>query len=157
MSVAFRRDSDEEHLEPKFELPLPPGPNLVTEAGLALIAARVAELEAIVPEVSDEDERKRLKRDLRYWRSRLATAELAPLPSGERVEFGCRVEFCLNGMARAIAIVGHDEADPANARLAFTAPLARAIMGAEVGDLVDFNGVDEAIEVTGITSSTNSA
>jgi hypothetical protein len=24
MSVAFRRDGDEEHLEPKFELPIPP-------------------------------------------------------------------------------------------------------------------------------------
>ena len=30
MSVAFRRESDEEHLEPKFELPIPPGPNYVT-------------------------------------------------------------------------------------------------------------------------------
>ena len=37
MSVAFRRDSDEEHLEPKFELPVPVGPNLVTARGLALI------------------------------------------------------------------------------------------------------------------------
>ena len=45
MSVAFRRESDEEHLEPKFELPVPPGPNFVTPAGLALIEARVAELE----------------------------------------------------------------------------------------------------------------
>ena len=27
MSVAFRRESDEEHLEPIFEIPLPPGPN----------------------------------------------------------------------------------------------------------------------------------
>ena len=34
MSVAFRRDSDEEHLEPKFELPIPAGPNLVTLRGL---------------------------------------------------------------------------------------------------------------------------
>ena len=41
MSVAFRRESDEEHLEPKFELPIPPGPNLVTARGLALIAVLV--------------------------------------------------------------------------------------------------------------------
>jgi hypothetical protein len=26
MSVAFRRESDDEHMEPKFELPIPPGP-----------------------------------------------------------------------------------------------------------------------------------
>ncbi|MGZ3172811.1 MAG: GreA/GreB family elongation factor, partial [Croceibacterium sp.] len=45
MSVAFRRDSDEEHLEPKFELPIPPGPNLVTARGLQMIGDRIAELE----------------------------------------------------------------------------------------------------------------
>ena len=37
MSVAFRRESDEEHKEPRFELPIPPGPNLVTAAGLATV------------------------------------------------------------------------------------------------------------------------
>ena len=39
MSVAFRRESDEEHLEPKFELPIPPGPNLVTPRGAELTRA----------------------------------------------------------------------------------------------------------------------
>ena len=34
MSVAFRRESDEEHKEPRFEIPIPVGPNLVTPAGL---------------------------------------------------------------------------------------------------------------------------
>ena len=46
MSVAFRRDGDDEHLEPKFELPLPPGPNLVTARGLAQIDGKVDGLEA---------------------------------------------------------------------------------------------------------------
>jgi hypothetical protein len=45
MSVAFRREGDEEHLEPKYELPIPPGPNLVTARGAAQIAAKVVELE----------------------------------------------------------------------------------------------------------------
>ena len=36
MSVAFRRESDEEHLEPKFEIPIPVGPNLVTARGARL-------------------------------------------------------------------------------------------------------------------------
>ena len=35
VSVAFRRESDEEHLEPKFERPIPPGANLVTARGAA--------------------------------------------------------------------------------------------------------------------------
>ena len=46
MSVAFRRESDDEHLEPKFELPIPPGPNLVTPAGRVLIEDRIRTLEA---------------------------------------------------------------------------------------------------------------
>lgn len=144
MSVAFRRESDEEHLEPKFEVPIPPGPNLVTAAGFALIGERVAALEGQADDAA--------KRDLRYWKARLATAQVQPVPSGETVEFGCRVRFMLNGKPREIAIVGSDEADPAQGRLAFTAPLARALIGAGAGEFVDFNGQDEAIEVLAITS-----
>ena len=44
MSVAFRRESDEEHKEPRFELPIPPGPNLVTARGLVQTEAKVAAL-----------------------------------------------------------------------------------------------------------------
>lgn len=150
MSVAFRRESDEEHLEPKFEIPLPPGPNLVTPRGLALIEARVAELEAALPALSDEDARKAAQRDLRYWRTRLATAELGKPGAGETVGFGCRVELLMNGKPRTIELVGHDEADPASGMLAFTAPLARAVMGAEVGELVDFGGKAGTVEVVGI-------
>ena len=51
MSVAFRRESDDEHLEPTFELPIPPGPNRVTPRGLALIAERLAACEAQVAEL----------------------------------------------------------------------------------------------------------
>ena len=150
MSVAFRRESDEEHLEPRFELPIPPGPNLVTPRGLALIGARVAELEAGLPALSDEAERKAAQRDLRYWRTRLATAELTEAGSCEVVGFGCRVELKVNGKPRTIELVGHDEADPASGKLAFTAPLARAVMGAEVGELVDFGEKEGAVEVVGI-------
>lgn len=151
MSVAFRRESDEEHLEPKFELPIPAGPNLVTAAGLAQIAARVDEIEAGLPALTDDDAKKAARRDLKYWRQRLATAELVPVPKGDKVEFGCQVRFALAGKEREITIVGHDEADAAAARVAFTAPLARAMMGAEAGDFADFNGKDEAIEVLEIS------
>ena len=84
MSVAFRRDSDEEHLEPKFELPIPPGPNLVTPRGLALIEARNAELQTAIAAAAPE-QLPELQRDLRYWRARLTAAQLAPAPSGEIV------------------------------------------------------------------------
>ncbi len=54
MSVAFRREGDDEHLEPKFELPIPVGPNLVTARGLRLIKERVATLQAEVAALTDE-------------------------------------------------------------------------------------------------------
>lgn len=153
MSVAFRRESDEEHLEPKFELPIPPGPNLVTPRGLALIEARVAELDALIPALTDEEAIKAARRDLRYWHTRKATAELAPAPDGEVVEFGCTVTFRLGGKERSISIVGDDEADPAAGLIAFSAPLVRAMLQAEPGDLVAFGGKPEAIEIIAVAPS----
>ncbi|WP_423607013.1 GreA/GreB family elongation factor [Sphingomonas sp. MS122] len=147
MSVAFRRESDEAHKEPRFELPIPPGPNLVTARGLALIDARVAELEAAAAAATDEEAREALRRDLRYWHTRQTTAELAPVPGDDLVAIGSRVRFRLNGRERRIDIVGHDEAEPAADRIAFQAPLAAAMLGAEPGERVDFNGRAEAIEV----------
>lgn len=150
MSVAFRRESDDEHLEPKFELPIPPGPNLVTERGLALIVARVEALEAQLAGLSDETEIKRVKRDLRYWGTRQATAQVMPQPEGAAVAFGSTVRFSLNGKERTVTLVGDDEADPAVGLLSFTAPLSRALLGAEAGDELDFGGRDGAIDVLAV-------
>lgn len=147
MSVAFRRESDDEHLEPTFEIPIPPGPNLVTARGLALIAGKVAELEATLLLLTDEAEVKKVRRELRYWSTRQATAQLVPAPGGETVEFGCAVTFALRGKAKTITIVGDDEADPAAGLVSFSAPLSRAMMGAEEGDFVDFAGEADAIEI----------
>lgn len=153
MSVAFRRDGDEEHLEPKFDIPIPPGANLVTARGMALIAARVAELETALPVLTDEAERTKMSRDLRYWRVRLATAEPVAVPRGDVVAFGCRVIFLQNGKQRSIDIVGHDEADPARGQLSFLAPLCRAMLGAEAGEYVDFGGKDAALEIIAVAPS----
>ncbi len=150
MSVAFRRDCDEEHLEPRFELPIPPGPNLVTPRGYALIAARVAELETSLSSNAGEDERKALLRDARYWRSRLTSAQVAPAPSGDTVAIGTRVTITRDGQTRTFEIVGHDESDPASDRISFTSPLARALLGAEVGQICDFPNSDQPITVNAI-------
>lgn len=150
MSVAFRRESDEEHKEPRFELPLPAGPNLVTARGPALLAAKVAALEAAVAAESDEEARKLLQRELRYWHTRQSTAEVAPLPEDGTAGIGTRVRIRLAGKARTIELVGHDEADPSADRIAFQAPLAHALIGAEAGERIDFNGKAEAIEILAI-------
>ncbi|MFT4028101.1 MAG: GreA/GreB family elongation factor [Novosphingobium sp.] len=148
MSVAFRREGDDEHLEPKFELPIPPGPNLVTARGLALIGQRVAELEHRIAGLAPDDPGlAAARRDLRYWHTRQTTAELQPIASGKTAEFGTRVTFTLKGKRRALSIVGDDEADPAGGLIAFSAPLSRALIGGEVGDILPFADDDEAIEV----------
>jgi transcription elongation GreA/GreB family factor len=143
MSVAFRRESDEEHLEPKFELPLPTGPNLMTSAGPALVAARLARLEEAIA-ASDAPEP--LQRELRYWKTRAATAEVASMPADGTAGIGSRVRFRLNDAERVLIIVGHDEADGVE-RIAFAAPLAHALIGAEAGDFADFQGRADAIEI----------
>ena len=150
MSVAFRRDCDEEHLEPKFELPIPPGPNLVTRRGFRLIERRADELEQALAGKLDEEQRKILLRDARYWRSRLASAQLAPVSSGDRVAIGTQVRFDQGGEERLLAIVGHDESDPAAHRLSFLAPLARALLGSEVGEEVDLPGVAQPVTIIAI-------
>ena len=153
MSVAFRRESDEEHLEPKFELPIPPGPNLVTGRGLTLIEARNAEIEAALAAELTEDERKKLLRDARYWRHRLASAQLASRPDGTTVAIGTRVTIDRGGVRRTMEIVGHDESDPAADRIAFSAPLARALLGADVGEEIDLPGAPDPITVVAIDVS----
>jgi transcription elongation GreA/GreB family factor len=147
MSVAFRRESDEEHKEPRFEIPLPAGPNLVTARGLAMIEAKVTELEAAIAAEAEDEAREVLKRELRYWNTRRTTAEIAPAPEDDMVGIGSRVRIRLGGKERVIDVVGHDEADPHADRLAFSAPLAHALLGAEAGERVDFNGRAEAIEI----------
>ena len=150
MSVAFRREGDDEHKEPRFEIPIPPGPNWVTPRGLELIAAKLAELEAAPRGIDTPAEPDPISRELRYWRTRMATAELAPVPKAGRIGIGSRVDFTLNGQSRSIAIVGDDEADPAANLLSFHAPLSRALIDAEVGDILDFGGKAGAIEITAI-------
>lgn len=154
MSVAFRRESDEEHLEPKFELPIPPGPNLVTPRGAELTRAKVAEVEAALAAAAEEEDRTRLQRELRYWNTRAATAELAPAPAEDEVGIGSVVTIRLNGQAKTLTIVGHDEADPAHDRIAYAAPLARALMGAMAGEMVAFGGKADAVEILDVSQPT---
>lgn len=146
MSVAFRRDCDEEHLEPKFERPIPIGPNLVTAHGRTLIDDRIDSFENKLVGLSEEDA-KPVHRDLRYWKTRRATAvETAP-PADGSIGFGSIVDIRLNGTSRTIHIVGDDEANPKVDHIAFSSPLARALIGAEVGEAMPFHGREDAIEI----------
>lgn len=147
MSVAFRRESDEEHKEPRFERPIPAGPNYVTRRGLKLIAARIAELEAKLAVTSEESEREGIARDLRYWHTRQVTAIETPAPPADEVAFGSRLRVRIGTAERTLQIVGDDEADPVTGRIPFSAPLARALVGAAAGDRIDFGAGVEVLEI----------
>jgi len=149
VSVAFRRESDEEHLEPRFERPLPPGPNYVTAHGPALIAARIAALEAELT-AATEPQAEAIRRDLRYWATRRATAEVVAPPADGTAGIGTLVRVRLNGRTRTVAVVGDDEAEPGADRLAFSAPLARCLIGSGAGDILDFAGRSDALEILSV-------
>jgi len=142
MSRAFVKDADGAPPELLPELPVSTAPNLVTPRGLRAIEEKVAELEALLHQVGDEVEVMRLRRDLRYWRGRRATAQVTVSP-GDVVGFGTRVRF-RRGKApeRTIEVVGEDEAEPTAGRIAYIAPIAHAMMGAEPGDVMKM-GEDE--------------
>jgi hypothetical protein len=150
MSVAFRRESDEEHLEPKFELPIPLGRNLVTPRGLQLIRERVDALEAAA---AGEPTPKRASR------SNATCATGAPASPPPRSPASCRGhcryryegDLPLRRSRAHLAIVGHDEADPDAGLIAFSAPLAAALVGLEAGEFADFNGKEDAIELLAVT------
>lgn len=140
MSRAFVRERDGEEPEPLPELPVSDAPNLVTARGLALIEERLADLQQALAAEGEEGARARLARELRYWSARLATARLtAPDPAEPVLQFGCTARLRdADGSEMAIRIVGEDEADPASGRIAYTAPLARAVLGLEAGEEAEF-------------------
>lgn len=152
MSVAFRRESDDEHMEPKYELPIPVGPNLVTPRGLRLLTERLATLENELATLTEEEARKKLMTKIRYFGTRKATAEVQPAPPDNIIGIGSLVRFSLDGKERSLTIVGHDEAAPKEGLIAFSAPLGRALMNAEVGDCVNFQGREDAIEILSATA-----
>jgi transcription elongation factor GreB len=125
--------------------PLPDGvPNYVSTRGLALLKAELAALaseRAELERLPEGPERGRALGVLAQRRAaleaRIASAELvAPPPAAERdvVRFGAHVRVRTADGERGYQIVGVDEADASQGRIAFVSPLARALVGRGVGD-----------------------
>jgi transcription elongation GreA/GreB family factor len=142
MSRAFVKEPDgSDAYEELPDRPISPHPNLVTPEGLALIEDTVAQLNkerARAQAANDRAVLARVMRDLRYWLVRRATARVAPAPSGEaEVQFGSTVTLARDdGRRQTYRIVGEDEANPTRGTLSHASPLARALLGKRVGDVV---------------------
>ena len=140
MSRAFVKEDDQVGAAPLPDRPISPGRNLVTRRGLRLIERRIAQYQGDLARASAAGDREaigRASRELRYWSARLDTAEVVePDPEVGRVVFGTTVTVRREGGTEAsFRIVGEDEADPASGRIAWTAPVAQALLGSEPGDL----------------------
>jgi len=140
MSRAFVKEDDGSRPEVLPDLPVSPLPNLVTPRGLRLISERIAAIETALAAAPDESQTPRLRRDLRYWSLRHATARLtAPDPADPAVQFGSRVTYRTeDGVTHTVTLTGEDEADPPAGRIAWAAPIARALTGATAGSSVEF-------------------
>ena len=104
--------------------------------------------------------RKRLReidRKLSYLSRIMKAAKVvdpAAQEARDQVRFGATIELAdEDDNRRTVTIVGDDESDAASARIGWSAPLARALIGARVGDerIVRLPGGEKSYEVMAIS------
>lgn len=177
MSRAFVKEDDSGEapiIPPRAALP-PGTPNYVTPHGLELLRSELQELEQQRSEAGarqeDDAERRRqlaiIQGKISALNQRIATAKVIDPRSqpSEEVRFGATVKLRNRGRQttdrrpvrqlakdRTFTIVGVDEASVAEGRVAFVAPIARAVLGASLGQTVKLRlgRTEEELEVVGI-------
>lgn len=145
MSRAFVKEDAE--ADAKIVLPDKPissHPNYVTPRGLRQLQRfhrdATLELEQLAGDRSgDARQRKaQLERDIRYLKARIESAiPVEPEASTAAVRFGATVTVLdEEDVERRLTIVGEDEVDIGRGQISWVSPLARALQGATVGDVV---------------------
>jgi transcription elongation GreA/GreB family factor len=155
MAVAFTKEEDYESQAADLpDRPISAHPNLVTATGLATVEAELAAARAAYAAAQaqggvsqDRTAMARATRDLRYWSSRRASAQLTePAADADTVQFGRTVEIEReDGRKQTFRIVGEDEAEPARGSISYVSPLAAAMLGKTVGDVVTVNEAEVEI------------
>lgn len=146
MSRAFVKGDDSDLSGEELpERPISPHPNYVTQEGLAQLRGRYDDLVSqhatlkAAAEAFDKPRLTAIDRDLRYFSQRLESAILVD-PRNEpqdEVHFGATVRAeDPHGHVHRFKIVGEDEADVGTGKVSWLSPLAKALMGARVGDTV---------------------
>ncbi len=146
MSRAFVKEGDGA-LDPLPDLPRSAHPNLVTPAALAARQARLVALQARLhalrtrPDRLDRLPEAAAERDIRHAEARLRGVIVIDTSRHDlsEVAFGLAVTVkTADGSTSTWTITGEDEADAARHRIAPHSPLARALLGAAVGDEVQW-------------------
>lgn len=142
MSSAFTRENDEtESIDDIVDRPVSPHRNLVTPEGLAQIEREMEAARVALAKAEHDRSRRAIAiaaRELNYWSARRANAELVEhIDDTSEARFGHTVTVkSVSGKTHTFKIVGEDEADPAKGLIPHVAPLAKTLMGKEVGDSV---------------------
>lgn len=163
MSRGFVKEDDQEEapiIPPRAALPAGET-NYVTPNGLKELKEEEEKLieERANLDKENETERRRAQAvidgNLKLLRERISTARvLDPKEQPEdEVRFGALVELKQNGNIQKFQIVGVDEADVKKQKIAFVAPIAKAVTGKKVGDKIDFKLGEETrkLEILKIT------
>jgi transcription elongation factor GreB len=167
MSKAFTRESDGQDDEDGEADALPPQvKNYVTPAGMTALQEEFRQLlygerPQIVEMVSwaagngDRSENGDYQR-VRYLTKRIESAEVVDperQKTRDQVFFGAAVEYARkDGTHQKVTIVGIDEAQGAHGKISWLSPVARALMKAHVGDVIEFRTPSgrETVEVLSI-------
>lgn len=159
MNKAFTRETDDAPPPPPQEWSVSTELNLVTPRGAQLIKEQIAEIEKkhaaeVNPAVKSE-----LRRDIRYWLARQSSMQIVPENRNKNtVSFGSRVTIRRGTAEVTLRIVGEDESDPKAGLISWRAPLARALDGSKVGEVVDLKvGPGETVTILAIFGNENSA
>ena len=163
MSRGFVKEGDQEEpikIPPRAALP-DTEVNYVTPEGkeLLLEEKEILERQKKSLNIEDETERRRelslIDGKLGLLMQRLNTAHVIDpknQPSGE-VRFGANVDFKMNGARQSFKIVGVDEANVKDHKIAFTSPIAKALTSKSAGERFDFKLGDEVrpIEILNVS------
>ena len=164
MSRAFVREPDADSVVDVLpELPQEPVPNYVTPEGMAMLEDWLDRLrrerDALETEQTSmigRNQMAHVRRDLRYVEGRIDHAVVVD-PAGQpagKVAFGARVDVLdEDGKHRTWRIVGENQADINKGMVSWVSPLARALIGGEVGDSVTWRrpAGDLELEITAIS------
>jgi transcription elongation factor GreB len=162
MSRAFVKEPDGEPIGDGLpERPRSSYTNYVTPQGLAQLQLRVRELSSQREALEGNDDLgarqqlKQVERDLHYYEERVQSAVVVKPDAqvDDKVRFGSTVEVVdSDGQSLRFTIVGEDEADASHEKISWISPLARALLEAQVGDVVTWKRPvgDKELEVVAI-------